>query len=216
MFGNKYISFLSPAHPSADKLKAGAVINAASTTTEFNTLFETVVDVAEQVDPIKLNQTLAATAEALSGLGDRFGQSIIHGNEILADINPKMPQLRRDNQRLADLGDVYANAAPDLFDGWGIRSLSAEHVSYNPFAYHLGAVWPVEQPTFALGFKRYGLDAHVARLVEAMLRAAAASPHGRLPEALSGHGSDDVSTPVPYPAANAPQAWSASARKTSI
>ena len=101
--------------------------------------------------------------------------------------------------------------APDLFDGWGIRSLSAEHVSYNPFAYHLGAVWPVEQATFALGFKRYGLDAHVDRLVEAMLRAAAASPHGRLPEALSGHGSDDVSTPVPYPAANAPQAWSASA-----
>src|SRR5204863_3239881 len=101
--------------------------------------------------------------------------------------------------------------APDLFDGWGTRSLSAEHVSYNPFAYHLGAVWPVEQATFALGFKRYGLDAHVDRLVEAMLRAAAASPHGRLPEALSGHGSDDVSTPVPYPAANAPQAWSASA-----
>ena len=28
-----------------------------------------------------------------------------------------MPQIRRDNQLLADLGDVYANAAPDLFDG---------------------------------------------------------------------------------------------------
>jgi phospholipid/cholesterol/gamma-HCH transport system substrate-binding protein len=28
-----------------------------------------------------------------------------------------MPQLRRTNQLLADLGDVYANASPDLFDG---------------------------------------------------------------------------------------------------
>ena len=28
-----------------------------------------------------------------------------------------MPQIRRDNQLLADLGEVYANAAPDLFDG---------------------------------------------------------------------------------------------------
>jgi len=88
-----------------------------SVTTEFNTLFETVVDVAQQVDPVKLNQTLSATAEALSGLGDRFGQSIVHGNEILADVNPQMPQIRQDNRLLADLGDVYANAAPDLFDG---------------------------------------------------------------------------------------------------
>src|SRR6185295_5451863 len=88
-----------------------------SVTTEFNTLFETVVDVAQQVDPVKLNQTLSATAEALSGLGDRFGQSIVQGNEILADVNPQMPQIRQDNRLLADLGDVYANAAPDLFDG---------------------------------------------------------------------------------------------------
>ena len=75
------------------------------------------MSVAEKVDPIKLNQTLTATAQALDGLGDRFGQSIINGNEILADLNPQMPQIRRDNQLLADLGDVYANAAPDLFDG---------------------------------------------------------------------------------------------------
>jgi phospholipid/cholesterol/gamma-HCH transport system substrate-binding protein len=86
-------------------------------TTEFNTLFETIVDVTQQVDPVKLNQTLSATAEALSGLGDRFGQSIVNGNEILADVNPQMAQIRQDNRLLADLGDVYANAAPDLFDG---------------------------------------------------------------------------------------------------
>src|SRR5260370_1385611 len=70
-----------------------------------------------QVDPIKLNQTLSGTAEALGGLGDRFGQSIVQGNDILADINPQMSEIRRLNQGLASLGDVYANAAPDLFDG---------------------------------------------------------------------------------------------------
>ena len=117
VFGNKYISFSSPKDPTPQRITTSDVIDVTSVTTEFNTLFETVVDVAEQVDPIKLNQTLSATAEALDGLGDRFGQSIIQGNEILADINPQMPQIRRDNQLLADLGDVYANAAPDLFDG---------------------------------------------------------------------------------------------------
>jgi phospholipid/cholesterol/gamma-HCH transport system substrate-binding protein len=117
VFGNKYISFSSPKDPSAQRITASDVIDVTSVTTEFNTLFETVVSVSEKVDPVKLNQTLAATAEALDGLGDRFGQSIVAGNEILADINPQMPQIRRDNQLLADLGEVYANAAPDLFDG---------------------------------------------------------------------------------------------------
>ncbi len=117
VFGNKYISFSSPENPTPQRITTSDVIDVTSVTTEFNTLFETVVSVSEKVDPIKLNQTLAATAEALDGLGDRFGQSIVQGNEILAEINPQMPQIRRDNQLLADLGDVYANAAPDLFDG---------------------------------------------------------------------------------------------------
>lgn len=117
VFGNKYISFTSPKDPSSQRITPSDVIDVTKVTTEFNTLFETVVDISSQVDPIKLNQTLAATAEALDGLGDRFGQSIINGNEILADLNPQMPQLRRDNQLLADLGETYADAAPDLFDG---------------------------------------------------------------------------------------------------
>ena len=100
---------------------------------------------------------------------------------------------------------------PDLFSGWGVRSLSDRHPSFNPFAYHLGSVWPVEQATFALGFKRYGLDTHLDRLADGLFQAAFASPDGRLPEALSGLSRRDVETPVPYPAANVPQAWSASA-----
>ncbi|QZY46343.1 MCE family protein [Mycolicibacterium austroafricanum] len=117
VFGNKYVSFRSPTDPSPQRITSSDVIDVTSVTTEFNTLFETVVDIAGQVDPIKLNQTLTATAQALDGLGDRFGESITNGNEILAEINPQMPQIRRDNQLLADLGEVYADAAPDLFDG---------------------------------------------------------------------------------------------------
>ena len=77
--------------------------------------------------------------------------------------------------------------ASDLFSGWGIRTLSSDHPSYNSLAYHLGTVWPVENATFALGFKRYGLDAHVERLVTAMFEAAERFRHHRLPEALGGH-----------------------------
>ncbi|HEX5475116.1 MAG TPA: glycogen debranching N-terminal domain-containing protein [Vicinamibacterales bacterium] len=101
--------------------------------------------------------------------------------------------------------------APDLFSGWGIRTLSSAHPSYNPLAYHLGTVWPVENATLALGFKRYGLDAHVERLATAMFEAADCFRYRRLPEALGGHSREEAAIPTVYPASNCPQAWSASA-----
>jgi phospholipid/cholesterol/gamma-HCH transport system substrate-binding protein len=116
VFGNKYVAFSSPKDPSAQRIKPADVIDVSAVTTEFNTLFETVVSVAEKVDPVKLNQTLTATAQALDGLGERFGQSIENGNKILADVNPLMPRIRQDNQRLADLADIYADNSPNLFD----------------------------------------------------------------------------------------------------
>ncbi|MET0451730.1 MAG: MCE family protein [Mycobacterium sp.] len=118
VFGNKYVAFASPqATQPSQPINPAIAIEGSHVTTEFNTLFETVVSVAQQVDPVKLNETLTATAQALDGLGTRFGESIENGNAILADVNPLMPRIREDNQRLADLADVYANASPDLFDG---------------------------------------------------------------------------------------------------
>ena len=116
VFGNKYVSLTSPKHPAPQRINPQQVIDARSATTEFNTLFETLTSIADKVDPVKVNLTLAAVAEALTGLGDKFGQSIVNGNTILDDINPRMPQIRHDIQGLAALGDTYANAAPDLLD----------------------------------------------------------------------------------------------------
>jgi phospholipid/cholesterol/gamma-HCH transport system substrate-binding protein len=115
VFGNKYVSFTSPKDPSAQPITPGKVIDATSVTTEFNTVFETLVELAQSVDPVKVNLTLSAAAQALTGLGDKFGQSIVNGNKILGDLNPRMPTIRHDIQQLAALADVYANAAPDLF-----------------------------------------------------------------------------------------------------
>jgi len=116
VFGNKYVSFTSPKDPSAQPITPAKVIDATSVTTEFNTVFQTLVELAQSVDPVKVNLTLSAAAQALTGLGDKFGQSIVNGNKILGDLNPQMPTIRHDIQQLAALGDIYANAAPDLFD----------------------------------------------------------------------------------------------------
>jgi phospholipid/cholesterol/gamma-HCH transport system substrate-binding protein len=119
LFGNKYVSLTaptSPEDPARQRISPHDVIDVRAVTTEFNTLFETVTSISEKVDPIELNATLSALAEALDGLGGKFGESIVNGNEILAQLNPRMPQIRYDVRRLADLADVYSRASPDLWD----------------------------------------------------------------------------------------------------
>ncbi|AQT78052.1 MCE-family protein MCE1A [Mycolicibacterium litorale] len=116
VFGNKYVSFRSPPDPTRQRISAGDVIDVSHVTTEFNTLFETLISISEKVDPVKLNLTLSAAAEALDGLGTKFGQSVVNGNAVLDDINPQMPQIRSNIQQLSNLADVYIKASPDLWD----------------------------------------------------------------------------------------------------
>ena len=115
LFGNKYVSLTSPDNPQQQRISPHDVIDVRSVTTEFNTLFETITSIAEKVDPIELNATLSALAQALDGLGSNFGQSIVNGNHILAQLNPRMQELGYDVRRLADLGEIYAHASPDLW-----------------------------------------------------------------------------------------------------
>ena len=107
--------------------------------------------------------------------------------------------------------------APDMFSGWGIRTLSASHPAYNPYAYHRGTVWPVEHGPFAVGAYRYGQHATVERICRAQFELASLFDHAQLPECVSGHPRDDDHPfPALYPAANAPQAWSATTPMTLI
>ena len=116
VFGNKYVALSSPPNPATQSITPSTVIDATSVTTEFNTLFETVTSIADKVDPVKVNLTLSAAAQALTGLGGRFGASLINGNAILDDVNPQMPRFHTDIGRWAALGDTYADAAPDLWE----------------------------------------------------------------------------------------------------
>lgn len=100
----------------------------------------------------------------------------------------------------------------ELYSGWGVRTLSAKHAAFDPFSYHRGTVWPVEQGAFTLGFARYGLHDHMHRLCKSMFEAAAIFDFFRMPECFSGHQRDDAHPfPAFYPKSCAPQAWSAAA-----
>ncbi|HET7550767.1 MAG TPA: glycogen debranching N-terminal domain-containing protein [Gemmatimonadaceae bacterium] len=100
--------------------------------------------------------------------------------------------------------------APDMFSGWGIRTLSAAHVSYNPLKYHLGTVWPVENATTAFGLRRYGFDQRALEIAEGVFDLAQLYQDYRVPECVGGYPRSESSGPGTYPQANTPQAWNQS------
>lgn len=98
--------------------------------------------------------------------------------------------------------------SPDMCNGWGLRTLGAEEVAYNPIGYHTGSVWPHDTGIAAEGMRRYGLRRPATMLLEALLAAAGHFDH-RLPEVFAGFPRSDTLMPVEYPNASRPQAWSA-------
>lgn len=98
---------------------------------------------------------------------------------------------------------------PDLFSGWGIRTLSYKERRYNPMGYHLGTVWPHDNSLIAAGFRRYGYNDAASRIFVALLEAAMEFEDYRLPELFTGFAREEFGVPVRYPVACHPQAWAA-------
>jgi glycogen debranching enzyme len=97
----------------------------------------------------------------------------------------------------------------DMWSGWGIRTLSANHPSFNPYNYQTGAVWPHDNSLIALGMRRYGFAAEAAAVARDISRAAGHFLLNQLPELYGGLQRDPTNFPVQYLGANVPQAWAA-------
>ena len=98
---------------------------------------------------------------------------------------------------------------PDMFSGWGVRTLSAEDRAYNPVDYQLGSVWPHDNAMIVAGMQRYGFSQAAGRVFTAIMQAAAEFEQFRLPEVFAGHDRRLSRKPVKYPVACNPQAWAA-------
>jgi glycogen debranching enzyme len=95
---------------------------------------------------------------------------------------------------------------PDMFSGFGVRTLAASMGAYNPMSYHNGSIWPHDNAILAAGLMRYGYVDAAQRVATAIFDAAERLG-GRLPELFCGFDRAEFPAPVPYPTACSPQAW---------
>jgi glycogen debranching enzyme len=98
----------------------------------------------------------------------------------------------------------------DLWSGWGIRTMSAGDVGYNPLSYHNGTVWPHDNSLIAWGLARYGRWPEAHRIARRMFNAAGYFDY-QLPEVFAGFSRTETPFPIAYPTAARPQAWAAGA-----
>ena len=101
--------------------------------------------------------------------------------------------------------------SPDLFSGWGVRTLARHHRAFDPVSYHNGSVWPHDNAIIAEGLGNYGFSAEAERIATALFDAALQDPDGRLPELFGGFDRTKDAPFEPYPGACSPQAWAAAA-----
>jgi len=99
----------------------------------------------------------------------------------------------------------------DMFNGWGIRTLSSNAVRYNPMSYHNGSVWPHDTAIAAYGLARYGMMEQAMRLMQGLFDASLFIELQRLPELFCGFPFRRGEAPTAYPVACSPQAWSVAA-----
>ncbi len=97
--------------------------------------------------------------------------------------------------------------ATDMFNGWGIRTLSSLSPAYNPMGYHVGSVWPHDNALIAMGLRSLGITDQALELSKSLFDMTLHQPYKRPPELFCGYGRTNDNAPVQYPVACSPQAW---------
>ncbi len=98
---------------------------------------------------------------------------------------------------------------PDLFSGWGLRTLAAGEVTFNPLSYHNGAVWPHDNALIAWGLRATAKARGPRGCSPDCSRRDSTSSSNRMPELFCGFSRQAGVGPIPYAVACSPQAWSA-------
>jgi glycogen debranching enzyme len=97
--------------------------------------------------------------------------------------------------------------APDMFNGWGIRTLSSLSPAYNPMGYHVGSIWPHDNGFIVQGLRSLGFIEPALELSQALMDMTLQQPYLRPPELFCGYERTTSNIPVRYPVACSPQAW---------
>jgi len=176
-------------------------------------------DMAEALDQPSMAASCRARAERLrQAFEDRFWCEDESIYALALDGTKRACRVRSSNAGHALFAGIASHerarrvaaqlAGPEMFSGWGVRTLSPREARYNPMSYHNGSVWPHDNGLIAAGLSRYGLDDLLAAPFSGLFDASVMMDAHRLPELFCGFRRRSGEAPTLYPVACSPQAWS--------
>ncbi len=114
LFGEKYVALQVPKDPSSRSIEAGDTISESHVAIEVEKVLSDLYPLLRTVEPAQLNYTLTALADALEGRGEAIGQNLVTLDGYLKRMNPKIPLLVDDLNKLATVSDTYTQVVPEL------------------------------------------------------------------------------------------------------
>ena len=94
------------------------------------------------------------------------------------------------------------------FNGWGVRTVAATEIRFNPMSYHNGSVWPHDNAIIAAGMASYGFKQGALKIFSGLFDSSRFLDLHRLPELFCGFSRRLGEGPTLYPVACNPQTWS--------
>lgn len=118
LFGERYVSLQSPTQAAGKMLEAGDVLeqDRSVRSAELQEVLDGLLPLLRQIQPDKLQASLNELATMLRGRGDDLGDTLVAWGDYLADLQPSVPTLAEDLDKLATVAQTYDTAAPDLLN----------------------------------------------------------------------------------------------------
>ena len=127
LFGERYVSLMTSANAAPaccmPGQAPGPVVGGqticqdnSAQYAEIQNVLADLMPVLLALKPAELNATLNALATALNGRGEQIGRDLVKADAYLKQLNPHVPQLVDDLDKLGKVALEYNDAAPDLLD----------------------------------------------------------------------------------------------------
>ena len=117
LFGERYVSLVTPVAGDVGLSDGDRIVQDSSDeAVELEQLFDALLPLLQSIQPEKLSASLGELATALRGRGEDIGDTLASTADYLEKLNPQVPDITEDLERLGRVADVYDSAAPDLLD----------------------------------------------------------------------------------------------------
>lgn len=117
LFGERFVSLIAPKGSSGTaRLAAGDTIDqdTSDQAVELEQVFDQLLPLLKSIQPDKLSATLGEMATTLRGRGTEIGDTMEDFSKYLHKLNPLVPTMAADFDKLGSVATTYSEAVPDL------------------------------------------------------------------------------------------------------